>query len=475
MREARKVVILKDSVGYEKDSRGRREYMLTIVLLLTGDMQEARMAQAYLHENYMGDEYERLLLYCGRDEEALALLDEDPTTVLFDGREAGIAAACNAALQHARGERILFSSASYVLMPSALHAMQRTLDEADGTSLVLPMLQAVLGMDTTQTLQDMPHEPYQDAAGLRRFSDSVSLRQGTLKVPYSLDFCFLTQRRALLEIGGFDEDFRAAPFLMMNVCLRFWHANWPCIAACGAFAHRNEGAPPYEEQDEEALSRKHGMNYPYSFVPRMDILQLLDLQKPSLTVLEVGCACGATLLAVRNANPEARLYGIELNEKAAAVARHFAVVEALDVETLDQPAWHGMFDYIILGDVIEHLREPWQAMKNLAELLKPDGQLVVSFPNVTHFSVFHMMLTGRWQYKDAGLLDRTHLRFFTRTEMAKLLRDAGLEPRYVRRIQIDETPQDEAFIEKLTALLPPEADADELHAYQWIIIAEKRG
>ena len=232
-------------------------------------------------------------------------------------------------------------------------------------------------------------------------------------------------------------------------------------------------ALPYNAQDEAAFIRKYGLKYPYSFLPRTDLLEMVDLQKPSLAVLEVGCACGATLLAIRNKNPEARLYGIEFNEKAAAFARHFAVVEALDVETLDRPAWHEKFDYIILGDVIEHLREPQRAMKNLALLLKPSGCVLVSTPNVMHFSVFRMMLAGRWKYEEAGILDRTHLRFFTRTELLALLEAAGLEPQEVFESR-EETEHDQAFIAQLAALLAPGVDPEELHAYQWKVVAKKR-
>ena len=200
----------------------------------------------------------------------------------------------------------------------------------------------------------------------------------------------------------------------------------------------------------------------------------MDLQKDGLNVLEVGCACGATLLAIRNANPKAEVYGIEFDKKAAEMARHFAVVEALNVEKLDRPAWHEKFDYIILGDVIEHLREPWQTMKNLAAVLKPGGCVIISVPNVMHFSVFRMMLKGRWQYEEAGILDRTHLRFFTRTEVVALLQEAGLEPQEVFDSKITESEQDQDFIAQLATLLPPDVDAKELHAFQWKVVAKKR-
>ena len=448
--------------------------MLTIVMLLTGDVQEARMVRAYLQENYPGEEYERILVYCGEDAEAVTFLDQDPSAVLFDGRGAGIAASCNAALHHASGREILFSAAPYVLVPAALRSMKRAADGSGGVSLVVPMLQDPVGVDKAQELFKDQRLPYRDAEGMGLFAEELSANPDVSFVSAVLEFCFLAQRQVLLDMGGFSEEFHTTPFLMLDICLRFWQIERPCIVARGAFVHRNELRLSYDQEDDENFTRKHGLKYPYSFNPRLDLLQMMDLQKPSLSVLEVGCACGVTLLTVRNANLGAKTYGIEFDEQAAAFARHFAVVEALDVETLDRPEWHEKFDYIILGDVIEHLREPQRAMKNLALLLKPGGCVLVSTPNVMHFSVFRMMLAGRWKYEEAGILDRTHLRFFTRKEILLLLRQLGLEPREVFASRDSETAQDQAFIAQLAALMPPGVDTEELHAFQWKVVAQKR-
>ena len=447
--------------------------MLTIVMLLTGDVQEARMVRAYLQENYSGEEYERILVYCGEDAEAVTFLDQDPSAVLFDGRGAGIAASCNAALQYASGREILFSAAPYVLVPAALRSMKRVADGSGGVSLVVPMLKDPLGVDKAQELFKDQCLPYQDAEGMGLFAEELSANPDVSFVSAVLEFCFLAQRQVLLDMGGFSEEFHTTPFLMLDICLRFWQIERPCIVAHGAFAHENVFELLYDAQDDARFTQKYGLSYPYSFIPRMELLQHMDLQKKGLNVLEVGCACGATLLAIRNANPEAKTYGIEFDEKAAELARHFAVVEALDVEKLDRPEWHEKFDYIILGDVIEHLREPWQTMKNLAAILKPGGHVIVSVPNVMHFSVFRMMLKGRWQYEEAGILDRTHLRFFTRTEIIALLEAAGLEPQEVFESR-EETEHDQAFIAQLAALLAPGVDPEELHAYQWKVVAKKR-
>lgn len=84
------------------------------------------------------------------------------------------------------------------------------------------------------------------------------------------------------------------------------------------------------------------------------------------------------------------------------------------------------FDYIVCADVLEHLIDPWKVLTELVTYLKPSGRLVVSIPNVRHWSVwFPLILRGRWEYRDVGIMDKTHLRFFTRVTGVKLIEGAS--------------------------------------------------
>lgn len=86
----------------------------------------------------------------------------------------------------------------------------------------------------------------------------------------------------------------------------------------------------------------------------------------------------------------------------------------------------GPFDAIVCGDVLEHLREPLAALLTLKAKLTPDGVIVISVPNVAHLWMRLSLLAGHFNYTDRGLLDRTHLRFFTRRTLLDFLREAGL-------------------------------------------------
>jgi 2-polyprenyl-3-methyl-5-hydroxy-6-metoxy-1,4-benzoquinol methylase len=147
-------------------------------------------------------------------------------------------------------------------------------------------------------------------------------------------------------------------------------------------------------------------------------------------VLEVGCGRGATLAWLKATARCEHTTGIELFAEAAEAARAVVDrVESGDAEVLlDVVAREGAFDVVLCLDVLEHLRDPWAFVARLGPLLAPGGFVIASLPNVRHWRVSAgLLVAGRWRYADAGVLDRTHLRFFTRESARGLLNVAPLK------------------------------------------------
>ncbi len=145
-------------------------------------------------------------------------------------------------------------------------------------------------------------------------------------------------------------------------------------------------------------------------------------------VLDLGCGSGAVGKRLKEQGKTAELIGVELFEDAAAQAsRVYDKVFTGDIEILDLP-YQAHFDYIICGDILEHLKDPYSVVRRIAGWLKPDGQFICSLPNVRHWPVTaNLIFRGAWDYRDAGVMDRTHLRFFTRRSCFAMLQDAGFE------------------------------------------------
>ncbi len=147
-------------------------------------------------------------------------------------------------------------------------------------------------------------------------------------------------------------------------------------------------------------------------------------------VLEIGCAAGATGKRLRELLQIERYVGVELSEQAAMKAReHLDQVFVADIEGTDLTSLglrHGDFDLLLALDVLEHLYDPWSTLMLLTQYVRPGGYIVASVPNVQNIAVVDDLLKGRWQYATAGILDATHLRFFTLESILHLFSGAGL-------------------------------------------------
>ena len=160
-------------------------------------------------------------------------------------------------------------------------------------------------------------------------------------------------------------------------------------------------------------------------------------------VLEVGCASGQTLSFMRERGAE-HTVGIEYSPEAAAIAEARGVGRIIvgDVEHMDLDLEPASFDLLIAGHVLEHLADPWEILKKLRTFVKPGGQFVCALPNVRHYSiVLPLVIHGKWEYQSSGVMDWTHLRFFSRDTALTMVREAGFEaerivPEFGRKSQI---------------------------------------
>jgi 2-polyprenyl-3-methyl-5-hydroxy-6-metoxy-1,4-benzoquinol methylase len=153
---------------------------------------------------------------------------------------------------------------------------------------------------------------------------------------------------------------------------------------------------------------------------------MLRLVGANKRVLDVGCATG--YLARALGEQGCRVSGVEFDPaaaKEAAPALEKIVIGDLDKIDLPAEFADSQFDVVVFGDVLEHLRDPLPLVRSVRGMLSPGGSVVISVPNIAHGDVRLSLLQGRFDYRDLGLLDNTHIRFFTRESLRSFLEDAG--------------------------------------------------
>jgi SAM-dependent methyltransferase len=194
-------------------------------------------------------------------------------------------------------------------------------------------------------------------------------------------------------------------------------------------------------------------------------------------VLELGCANGRLGRRYKELHPDARWYGVDLNAEAVKTAAHVldgAFALDLDVDSLD--AIGSGYDAIVIGDLLEHLKDPERVLTRLLEVSTADARLVCCIPNMAHISVLERMLAGDITYDENGLLDKTHLRFFSPASVFKTFLDAGWMPHLVDHYSAGHAnPQ---FVQGLIATaatigIPQQTVERNLFMYQLIVECTK--
>ena len=169
-------------------------------------------------------------------------------------------------------------------------------------------------------------------------------------------------------------------------------------------------------------------DYAYQEEVNLPVLAALKRLPTGSSVLDVGC--GRAQLGEAATTLGLHVTGIELHPDACAVARgridRLVEADLHDFAAVDAALGDTTFDAVVFSDLLEHIAWPVEVLRTYAKRVAPGGVVVVSVPNVASWDSRARLLTGRFRYTDTGLMDRTHLRFFTVDTARELVSDAGL-------------------------------------------------
>lgn len=156
--------------------------------------------------------------------------------------------------------------------------------------------------------------------------------------------------------------------------------------------------------------------------------RISELIEDSKIILDVGCATGK-LLEYLKENKNCQVFGVEIDADMAKDAkRRCQNIICVDIESCENlPFEKDSFDVIVLADVLEHLKRPDIALKKIRPYLKDNGCFLISIPNIAFFTVRFNLLFGNFRYTEYGVLDKSHLRFFTLKTARQLIEESGFK------------------------------------------------
>ncbi len=208
--------------------------------------------------------------------------------------------------------------------------------------------------------------------------------------------------------------------------------------------------------------------------------QVLDLVPVTTRkVLEIGTGSGALAREIQEKCPRVEYIGVEISSSYADLGRPHC--SKMYIENFEQASGELLreladTDIVIFADVLEHFIEPWSILKRMQSWIGANTSIIASIPNAQHWSIHYRLLAGDWRYADTGLLDRTHLRFFTRQTMIELFETTGYQVESIVP-RIFDFPNQEIMLKNVGAVaamygLDANQTIQDSAAFQFVLLAK---
>lgn len=250
----------------------------------------------------------------------------------------------------------------------------------------------------------------------------------------SVDADFILIKKDIIpQVFPLDDYLYSDGFFFTELGLNIVTKGYSIVACWNSFVYRHKSSyltaknASYLDKDQLSFNKKWGFSSEYYMGIRTELADMIRrAPDEKLNILEIGAGLGTTLLNIQYRYPNATVKGIELVDKIANIASNYCDIECANIENY-KFADNDKYDYIICGDVLEHLVDPYALVDRLKTSLKPNGCIIASIPNLLDADVIYNLLHGYFNYEESGVLDRTHLKFFTKDSIMRLFTERGYE------------------------------------------------
>lgn len=452
----------------------------SIIILTYNNLELTKDCLKSINEYTNDVPYELIIVdNCSTDGTVAWLHDQNNCKIIYNQENLGFPKGCNQGIAIAEaGTDILLLNNDVVVTSNWLKNLQTALHSRDKVGAVGCVTNCCSNYQAI-AVPSLESEIMQDFGQQYNVSNK-DLWEERIRL---VGFCLLIKRKALDETGYLDEIFSPGNYEDDDYCYRLRMAGYSLLLCRDTFIY-HKGNSSYENQpsyyqllydNKNIFVDKWGFASYYCSFIRYDIISAI--QKDALEpfrVLDIGCGCGSTLLEIKNQYKNAEIYGVEIDPAPARIAASIATVYNIDIEQEDLPLSDEKFDYILCSDVLEHLKDPWTVVRELRKKLTNNGILIASIPNIMHISVIMELIAGSFNYTDAGILDKTHLRFFTLNTMLAMFAEAGYKKTVYLPLNVSSSEQHAGFVNMFCSLTSFDKKA-EFEAIQFLIMAYNSG
>lgn len=450
---------------------------VAIVILSYNTYEMTRFCIESIRRNNAPGSYEIIVVDNASTDASLDWLKRQSDIVLIKNSEnKGFPYGCNQGMEAADPEAdILLLNSDTILFPNSLFWLRMGLYERDDIGATGAVTNYASNGQTIDERFDTIQEYEQYALRNNVLRDDPYERK-----IYLVGFAVLIRREVLDEVGGLDVRYSPGQFEDCDLGVRLCQKGYQNILCHNSFIyHFGNGAGQnsliWQEQyrrNKEIFKDKWGFDITYYSQVRTEIVELLDCpEDASIHVLEVGCGLGATLGRIQFQFSRSHVYGIELVPDVARIGGCGLNIVQGDIEKDEFPYKDVKFDYIILADVLEHLHEPEQIILQLKRYLKEEGAFLCSIPNLMNLSVIYPLLQGKFEYAEAGILDRTHIRFFTLESILRLFSRCGFHIENLQSLGSDKWDEMEWRCLENILQIPGCAEKEQFLAWQYLFRA----
>lgn len=473
--------LIQEAMDRERNCAGFEVHPTSIVILSYNIKDILKGCIQSIRNTCPESAYELVVVDNASDDGAAEWLKEQTDLVLqCNSENFGFAGGCNQGIELSSPQNdILLLNNDTIVPPNALFWLRIGLYERATVGAVGPITNYA-GND--QALSE-------ELGSVQEYLKAAAQICAPIPDPYEnkvwlVGFAMLIKRRVLEEVGLLDTRYEWGNFEDNDYGMRVTQAGYELLLCYNSFIYHYGSLNMAKDEakyrrfmakNRQVFLDKWGIDISYYSYARIELVERIHAGKrDAIRVLELGCGCGATLARIKYLYPNAEVYGIELSEEAVKYGKYLGKIIAGNIETMELPYQTGMFDYILFGDVLEHLHDPQKMLCRVKELLKPDGVLITSIPNIMNISVIVHLLQGNFTYHDSGLLDRTHIHFFTRKEIEKMFRQCGFQITGMGSTCGREGMKaEDELLAKAVLGLPGIAQKEDFEVYQYLVEAVK--